>query len=269
MRVLNIDLDFFLNDKVRNVPDDPNCRPDGLDLVPWGRDEVVAYLETALNLRTKTPGSVVQSHHEVFFHWRNLIEQGKLTSPFFITHVDAHADLGMAMPAWVYLHTDFLDLSLAARPYPLEGDKGLNFGSYMAFAIGNRWFSALDFVTPHFWHDDIPRELLTDDSPRPTSQSGEFYMPDSRLKIELRQVTREDIDAICCSGDNHFRSVRRSIGEPAIPFNVIAQQSAYGRYDGQIWDYVFLSHSPGYVPTSADTPIPVIADYIGPLVSVP
>ena len=45
MRVLNIDLDFFLNDRAHNRPDDPSDRPDDWGLVPWKSSDVVRYLE--------------------------------------------------------------------------------------------------------------------------------------------------------------------------------------------------------------------------------
>ena len=258
MRVLNIDLDFFLNDRAHGRPDDPNARPENWGLTPWKPDQVVAYLDTALNLKTKVPGRVVQSHHEVFYHWRDLIERKELTAPFFICHVDAHADLGMGMPAWVYLHSDFLQLPLSERHHPLEGEEGLNFGSFMAFAIGNRWFSQLDFVVPSFWRDDIPQFMLIDEC---VARSGELFRPDRELEIELMYASREQIEATLYT-PGMFLSVRKSVGEPRIPFNIIGQQSAIGRYEGQTWDYVFLSQSPGYTPTSADALVPVISAYI-------
>src|ERR1700733_3101146 len=142
MRVLNIDLDFFLNDRAHGRPDRLDSRPDNWGLVPWKAEDVIQYVEEFLNVKKGTPGKIVLSHHEVFFYWRRVIAQGRLTVPFFITHVDAHSDLGSGTPGWVYLHSEFLKLSLAQRSHPKEGDWGMNFANYMAFAIGNRWFNA-------------------------------------------------------------------------------------------------------------------------------
>jgi hypothetical protein len=256
MRILNIDLDFFLNDRAHGRADDPNSRPDDWGLTPWKADEVVKYLEGALKLKEKTPGRVVQSHHEVFYHWRELIEREALSTPFFICHVDAHSDLGMGMPAWVYLHSEFLELPLPARRFPVEGKEGLNFGSYMSFAIGNRWFSEIDFIVPPFWRDDIPQFLLTD-----KCTSSEFVKANQELEIELMYAPRQQIKGHFYT-PGKFIAIRKSVGEPRIPLHVIAQQSAAGRYEGRKWDYVYLSRSPGYTPTKSDALIPVIAEYI-------
>lgn len=253
MRVLNIDLDFFLNDRVMRRPDNPSNRPDDLGLVPWPAYEVTKFLEKSLNFICKTPGRIVQSHHEVFYLWRDLVEQNQLTVPFAITHVDAHSDLGCGMPGWDYLHSDFLELPLDARRRPLEGEWGLNFASYMAFAIGNRWFSEIDFIVPPYWQDDIPLPFLVPNAP--------LYKPGVTLNIEMMYACRAEIQA-CINGSKRFADVRRSIGEPNIPLNIIAQAAVAGRYTEHNWDYVFLARSPGYTPTSADALIPVIARYI-------
>jgi hypothetical protein len=263
MRVLNIDLDFFLNNRVTMQPDDPDNRPDEEGLIPWKAAVVEKYLRTTLNLQGKVPGRVVQSHDEVFYHWRELIASKKLLPPFFVCHVDAHSDLGMGTPSWIYLHSDFLELPLVARPNPTTGSQGLNFANYMAFAAGNRWFTEIDFVAPKCWHDDIPRFMLSDDSPGPTSPREEFYQPNSALFIELMHVPRNEIESrLYTLTSDWFRIRRRSVGEPRIPLNIIAASSVGKRYWGQSWNYVYLSHSPGYTPTSADALIPVISKHI-------
>jgi hypothetical protein len=260
MRVLSLDLDFFMNRRVTSRADKIDSRPDNYDLVPWQPEVVVQYLENTLNLKGRIPGKVVVSHHEVFFHWRNLIELDRLAAPFFVCHVDAHADLGMGLPSWVYLHSDFLELSLADRAHPMVDIWGLNFGSFMAFAVANRWFSEIDFVVPIFWHDDIPQVLLTEAH---VSRNGEFIKPDTELHIELMYAPREQIEPVHLC--RPFMDVRKSVGEPTIPFNIIAERSVGRRYEGKQWDYVFLSHSPGYVPSVADGLLPIIGAYIDEL----
>lgn len=259
MRVLNLDLDFFLNGRVTGRADDINSRPNNYGVKPWSTEEVVRYLECTLNLnlRTPVPGKVVVHHHEVFYQWRSLIEQGCLKSPFFVCHVDAHADLGMGGPSWVYLHSDFLELPLNDRRYPMEGNCGLNFGSFMSYAIGNRWINQIDFVVPSFWHDDIPQFQLAKEH---LSRHAEFLKPGVKLHIELMHVPRNKIDPLFPSKD--FLINRRSIGEPKIPFNIVEQNAVKRRYEKVKWDYVFLSHSPGYVPTTSDALLPIISAYI-------
>jgi hypothetical protein len=62
--------------------------------------------------------------------------------------------------------------------------------------------------------------------------------------------------------------LRKPIGEPRIGYNIIHQDTIAGRYAGQEWDYVFLAHSPGYTPTSADKLLSIIGEFIEPLPSV-
>jgi hypothetical protein len=256
MRVLNLDLDFFLNDRVTNRPDDPNRRPDDRDLVPWQAEDVVSFLENELNLKKPIPGKVVVSHHEVFFEWRTRIERDALTTPFFICHVDAHSDMGLGFPSWVYLHSDFLELPLIQRRYPQEGDWGLNFGSFMSFAIGNRWFSDIDFVVPPFWKDDIGQNGLADDS-----LTRDMLKAGCQVKVQLMHAPREQIEA-CVRAGRSFTKIRRDVGEPIVPLNILPRSSIAGRYDVQEWDFAFLSHSPGYVPRAADSLRDVIGSYI-------
>lgn len=60
-------------------------------------------------------------------------------------------------------------------------------------------------------------------------------------------------------------SLRSRRGEPVIPLNIVEAELAAGRYTDIQWDYVFLSHSPGYVPRKADARLSVIGAYIGDL----
>ena len=163
MNVLDIDLDFFLNRRLDGRSDDPNKRPDDDDLVAWSTADVTAFLESTLNIG-KSPGAIVQSHDEVFYHWKHLIDRRELMVPFRVVHVDAHSDLGMGFPSWAYLHSEFLSMAISDRPNAKKGDWGINFGSFFAFAFGCRWISQADFVINRNWHDDIPRIVLAQKS---------------------------------------------------------------------------------------------------------
>ena len=142
MNVLDIDLDFFLDESVSDRSDDPANRPDEYGIVPWPAADVTDFLENTLNLKMNTSGAVVQSHHEVFYQWKKLIEAQQLIVPFKVVNVDAHSDLGMGSTSWTYLQSDFLSRDLNDRPNAPQGDDGINFGSFLAFAFGCRWISA-------------------------------------------------------------------------------------------------------------------------------
>jgi hypothetical protein len=257
MRVLNLDLDFFLSDAVYHRADDVNARPDDEDIEPWEADEVISLLRDSLYLRTRSPFRLVTHHDEVFFIWRELVQRNELTSPFFVCHVDAHSDLCMGSPACVYLHSDFLELPLTQRQYPTEGEEGINFANYMSFVIGNRWISEIDFIVPSFWSADIPWWQLTDDSDNCIDKE---LMLGTQMQIELMHAPREKI--MSC---HDFSKIRKPVGEPRVPLNIISHQSLSNRYQDVHWDFVFLSQSPGYVPRTGDALIPVIESYIAEL----
>jgi hypothetical protein len=254
MRVLNLDLDFFLNGAVYHRPDDVNARPDDEGLIPWEADAVIRFLEGSLNLRTRRPGRVVEHHDEVFFVWRELLRRGAMTEPFFVCHVDAHSDFCMGSPACAYLHSEFLELPLLQRRRPKEGAEGIDFANYMSFAVGARWISQIDFIVPPFWQVDIPWWSLTDDF---IDCADETLRRGAQVQIELMYAPREKI--MSCDS---FSKIRKPVGEPKAPLNIIPYKSVLDRYRDAHWDFVFLSHSPGYVPASGDELIPVIARYI-------
>jgi hypothetical protein len=181
MNVLDIDLDFFLDRSVHNRADDPSSRPDDQGIIPWPAQEVANFVETSLNIGTNNPGRVVQNHDEVFYQWKTLIEANELTVPFKIVHVDAHSDLGMGFHSWPYLHSEFLSMDVRERPGARRGDDGVNFGSFLAFAVGCRWISEIDFVINPNWLDDIPRYLLS----RPSYELVEARSPMGVLQYGL------------------------------------------------------------------------------------
>lgn len=257
MNILSLDLDFFMHGIAHSRSDSLANRPNDHGITPWTEKEVIAFLEDALHFSEKKPGKVVSSHHDVFFAWRDGIGRSLIKPPFFVCHVDAHSDLGMGLPSWVYLHSDFLELELPKRAFPQEGEWGLNFGSFMPFAIGNRWISGVDFVASESWRDDIPRNLLVT---LPSGQGHEFLRPPMKLDIQLMHASRSLIERNCYM--TNFRTIRRQVGEPIIPFHLLNAEAVGNRYANKEWDFVFLSHSPGYVPEAADPLLDVIGKRI-------
>jgi hypothetical protein len=260
VNVLDIDLDFFLNRRLDGRSDDPNKRPDDDDLIAWSAADVTAFLEGTLNIR-KSPGAIVQSHDEVFYHWRNLIDRRELAAPFRVVHVDAHSDLGMGFPSWAYLHSEFLSMSISERPNAKKGDWGVNFGSFLAFAFGCRWISQADFVINRNWHDDIPRTLLSQKSHELVEEKApNGVLPYGGYELEVELMQTPIWDPMTSLWDS--MEVRKPIGEPRVPFNIIPAESVGDRHAHTGWDYIFLSHSPGYVPRSADHLLDHIGEYI-------
>ena len=260
MNVLDIDLDFFLDRSVHNRADDPSNRPDDEGIVPWQVHKVTNFVETTLNIGTNNAGRIVQNHDEVFYQWKTLIEANELTVPFKIVHVDAHSDLGLGFPSWQYLHAEFLSIPVSERPGAKQGNDGVNFGSFLAFAVGCRWISEIDFIINRNWHDDIHPYLLSGPSYKLVDErSPTNVLPygDYDLTLELMRI--ESLDLM---SEGNLIQLRKPVGEPRVPLNIITIENVGNRYSSTSWDYVFLSRSPGYVPSYADHLVDPISKYI-------
>ena len=106
-RILDLDLDFFLNRTAyARAPDGPRLRRE--DYEPWATDRAVEFLAIACGLSGKLPGIVVEHHGELFERWRTASQTGTLNLPLSVTHVDAHADLGLGDVGYAYLMTEVL-----------------------------------------------------------------------------------------------------------------------------------------------------------------
>ena len=93
MRVLNIDLDFFLNDIAYFSHDKIRLSSD--EYRPWSEIELRFFLEHNCGLSQPIPGKIIVHHHDAFPFWRSLIEKNQLNYPFELVHIDGHADLGL------------------------------------------------------------------------------------------------------------------------------------------------------------------------------
>lgn len=153
-RVLDVDLDFFVEGPAHwQVNDNRRLDPEGHPV--WPIDDALAFLRDRCSLGPALPGAVVEHHGELFGCWRAAIEAGVLKPPFSVTHIDAHADLGLEDNGYVYLMTSLLHCDLKDRSNPKIGPGGLGDGNYLAFAIACRWISTIDYVFPPGGGDDV------------------------------------------------------------------------------------------------------------------
>src|SRR5438445_1688144 len=114
--VLDLDLDFFVwpiahwrSGRKRRSEADCNYVA--------SKEAVRGFLEQQCYLTTgsKLPGREVVEHPDAFRIWRQWLRDGRLSAPFRVIHVDAHADLGLGDPGWLYLTTDVLARPVARR----------------------------------------------------------------------------------------------------------------------------------------------------------
>lgn len=243
-RILDLDLDFFLNE-IAHHRSDVGTRLSSRDYKPWKKSEVRLFLERQCLLSTANPtkGRVVTHHDEVFWQWRDLVEEGKIGVPFTIVHVDAHADLGMGDSGNRYIMTDLLHESMEDRKYPISGE--VKPGNYLLFAVACRWVSQMTFVLHPRWRGDLP--------PLPF----ENFNPTSAC-LQLKRCTSKELQKHSLRGGS-WSKLQVLKFEPKGPFRTIKCAEYQAK---QPFSFVFLSHSPGYTPHTADGLISILKDYI-------
>jgi hypothetical protein len=251
MRILDIDLDFFLDNK-RTSSVTSTKRLDDY-YVPWSEDETKAFLEQRCGLTTsnKKQGKFFIHHVEVFDYLRSLQEQHNFVLTFSIDHVDAHADLGTGDSSYSYIATDILPKNLRERAYPVKrnGWSGLSSGNFLAFAVACRWITSLNYINNPEWFDDL--------------QWFNFEnFDDEANNLQLKQYSEAQMHQIIYSGGDMRESARavapQSL-EPLVPFAKVDfnEFTSDGNYD-----MVFLTQSPGFTPANSDNLIPLIMSYI-------
>ncbi len=243
MRILDIDLDFFLSDVMYGFLRKMSPRTSGKICKPWDEIQVRKFLEKRclLNTTTKIPGKCLIEHSEVFTDWRDLILLGRLVPPFEVVHVDAHADLGLGDCAYMYIATELLALPLDQRMYP-KSDKwyGLLSSNYLLFALACRWIDKLTYVRNPNSRPDIPEHIM---------QGHDLASPFIQLKYYGKSVGADLITS---------RKTQPLSLEPKVRFDII---------DGDIFqsdihfDIMYLTKSPKYTPKMADKLIPIISEY--------
>lgn len=229
-RVLDIDLDFFVFEVV-HWPD-TSTRPDP-DIHPvWSDSDALKFLRNRCKLLDRRPGFVTENHAELFPLWRTAIAHGTLVPPFHVTHVDAHADLGLGDAGYQYLLTELLHEPPEDRQYPSAGPSGLNDGNHLAFAIACRWIADLVYVYGEGGGGD-ELTLVMEGFDHAASH------------VQLATLTRQQIDSYL---HRQGKPIPEHI-EPAVPYRSTRWEKflAEGAFD-----FVCLTRSPPYTPVTAD-----------------
>ena len=234
MRVLDIDLDFFLSDCCPLA--EMGKRPALIGHEPWPEEKVIDFLEKqcGLSANAPVPGRVFETHDSALLYWREQMQKGKLKAPFHVTHVDAHSDLGIGRPGPGFVLNSVLPRSTDKREdiekyYDMSK---LDEANYLLFALAFRWISSLDNVRNPKSRPDIPEEIL---------------LPGRRDGIQLSSFASRLFE-----GSNGR--------EPEIPFNVFEDYRTF--ISPAQYDHVTLAISPRYSPEAADALVPVVSRYI-------
>jgi hypothetical protein len=253
-KVLDLDLDFFCWPAVRGPVDG---RPSNVEHNCATEEQVRSFLENQCGLSRdhKLPGHFCETHDGAYDAWKQWLTHGAIHAEFEVHHIDAHSDLSFGDASWAYILTEHLGLPVEERSNPERAVHRLNEGTYLTFAIANRWISRLSYVypvCPWYEYDDRRAEHF---SGRP-SDLNRFLFKDQDFEsgfIELLQLTKDDKDKVMFG--------RQPISplsiEPAVPIEMIPANefSALG------YTHIILAHSEEYCPEMADTLVPIIRDY--------
>lgn len=231
MRVLDLDMDFFLTDACPLAK--PGERPDESCAQPYSDEEVVRFLEEQCGLSREhpIPGAIFETHDQALDFWTARMAEGRLTAPFEVIHVDTHSDLAFGPPG-----PDFvLKAVLTRRPETRAAIAAYRTGikldeaNYLLFALAFRWISRLTYVRNPRSRQDVPVRLL--------NLSGDICL-------------RSDVSALMEKVNGR---------EPVIPFDVIDDYRAFHKTG---YDFVTMAQSPRYAPKSADHFMELLRPYI-------
>lgn len=236
-RVLDIDLDFFLEDCCPLAP--LGERPALLGHEPWAGERVQQFLEHNCLLRKESPipGRIFDTHDKALVWWRELMKSGQLRAPFHVTHVDAHSDLGIGKPGPGFVLYNVLAKSPADRLKLEEfyAAKQLDEANYLLFALATRCVGSLDNVRNPRSRADIPEKIVL------RSTDGTYE------SIRLPQSFPEIFE-------------KKNGAEPVIPFRVYDQ---YESFQAEApYDFVSVAISPRYAPVEADALLPLLSSYM-------
>ena len=234
MRVLDLDMDFFLSGPCPLAPLGERPQEDCVSV--WSEEAVVRFLEDQCGLDRDhpVPGAIFDTHDKALDFWAARLEDGSLTAPFDVVHVDTHSDLAFGPPGTGYVLNVVLSRGVKLREDIAAHRKAveLDEANYLLFALAFRWVSRLAYVRNPKSLQDIPKQLL-----------------DGEGNIRLCSFVSRLMEGM--NGP-----------EPAIPFDVYDD---YHTFKKTGYDFVTMAQSPRYAPESADRIMEIVGRYITPV----
>jgi len=250
LKILDFDLDFFLEGICYGGDARGSRRIDGEKFKPWSKDRVVLFLEgnCGLSVHRRIRGAFFIEHHKLF-HWMTRMRQvtGQEDLCFSIDHIDGHADLGAGGSSMEYIATELLFLPLEQRDflqrYGMSQD--LDPGNFLLYAMACRLVKELNFIFPPGGGKDVPSILYKD------------YDKNSRA-LQLKKFTGLQMSELL-EDQEHLERFTPAGVEPAVPFRIVPYHEFRSVGD---YDLIFLAKSPTFTPVESDVLIPVILEYM-------
>ena len=231
MKVLDLDMDFFLTDACPLAP--LGERPPERCAQPYDDAEVIRFLEEQCGLSREhpVPGAIFDTHDKALDFWAARLADGTLSAPFEVVHVDTHSDLAFGPPGPDFVLKAVLTRAPRARATIDSYRAGvkLDEANYLLFALAFCWISRLTYVRNPKSREDVPAHLLGDPK-------------HIRLTSDIARLMEG-----------------RNGREPEIPFFRVDD---YRTFHETGFDFVTLAQSPRYAPASADRIMALVRPYI-------
>ena len=252
MNILDLDLDFFLNQSSAWVSTNGTNRLPSKIYTPWEINEVINFLENQCRLikEKKIDGKLLTHHDEVYYEVKNMIESGQINT-VNIDHVDAHADLGLGDLCFKYLFFNLIRKSVRKRYYHNENVpkiEKMGPGNYLLFMIANRWVKRLRYIHLDKNGNDTNWVFFKDLNP----DSGFI-----KLRAYCESQIPEDFERV--DPYKFILETSPCIFEKEIPFETIYNRDFTTDLN---YDYIFLTQSPSFTPVESDKLIPIILEYV-------
>ena len=260
MKVLDLDMDYFM-EQIACIPFSVSDRldEDNYGDTVWSEERVRNFLENNLGLskKNKIPGRVVVGHNESLFFWEELLEQGKLTDPFEVVHVDSHADLGLGCSSSDFLQSAFLTLPVETRRRIRDDDEGvgISIGDYLLWAVAYKMISKITYcANPNGDKNDYVWDTLKD-----FKDDMIWDKPISNY-IQLKYNSQMEWPKYNDSKEYKKKYMLGAIKDPEVELKIIPTIEDV-KFQGD-FDYAVIAQSPNYTPASADFILDIFREYI-------
>ena len=260
MKVLDLDMDYFM-EHIACIPFSVSDRldEDNYGDTVWSEERVRNFLENNLGLskKNKIPGRVVVGHNESLFFWEELLEQGKLTDPFEVVHVDSHADLGLGCSSSDFLQSAFLTLPVETRRRIRDDDEGvgISIGDYLLWAVAYKMISKITYcANPNGDKNDYVWDTLKD-----FKEDMIWDKPISNY-IHLKYNSQMEWPKYNDSKEYKKKYMLGAIKDPEVELKIIPTIEDV-KFQGD-FDYAVIAQSPNYTPASADFILDIFGEYI-------
>lgn len=253
-KVLDLDLDFFTWPRISGRVE---SRPSNSNHFCATEEQVKNFLESqcGLSREHKIPGHFCKTHDGAFDAWKQWLSSGSIDPSFEVHHADAHSDLSFGDESWSYILTEHLALPVEERSNPERRIGRLNEGSYLTFAIANRWIEGLSYIYPVCGWDEYDARRAEHFRGRPSDLNLVLFR-DQKFNsgfIELLHVTKSDERNLLFGG----RPCSPISVEPAVPIKLIPANE----FSSEGYSHLILAHSENYCPEKADALVPIIKNY--------